>query len=138
MSNNNNNYNSLIPLLEKHKDEICKIIFEAKVVGTTFRPDANNILKYLYTVDSKNIILKFEREPENKYDKNAVKVIVGLTGSNKEHFIGYIGKNLSDFFTHIIDLGEYVISVEDIKIVGGDNIGVANYGLWFSYRIKRR
>jgi hypothetical protein len=129
--------NSLIPILDKHGVNIHKVLFETKVAGVTFRPDGQKILEYLSKADSKEITLKFEREPDNLYDRNAVKVIVGMTWSKKEHFIGYIGRNISDFFTYIIETDLYDIRVGNIKIIGGDKISIknANYGLKFEYRV---
>jgi hypothetical protein len=44
-----------------------------------------------------NIWLEFEREPNNSYDKNAIKLIGCSKGflSNKRYFLGYVPKEIS-------------------------------------------
>ena len=127
---------SLLSVLDTFKDNIHMMSFNTKVVGTTFRPNGQNILKYLArNVKSYDIVLEFEREPDNQYDPNAVKVIVGIKSSVKKHHIGYIPKDISDFFAHVIDCGRYDITVDKVTLVGGIS-GFDNYGMEFDYRVS--
>ena len=129
--------NSLFPVLDRHGENIWKVLFSTKVAGVTFRSNAQKILEYLYKADPKEITLKFEREPDNQYDQNAVKVIVGMSWSKKTHFIGYIPRDISAFFSYLMDSGYYDIKVESTQIIGGKDIGIkdANYGIKFDYRV---
>lgn len=125
---------SLLSLFDFYGKDISKIDFETKVVGTTFRENGQSILKYLSEVNPKIIVLEFEREIDNKYDRNAVKVIVGILTSSKRYHIGYIPRQITDFWSYVLDRGDYRVSVKDVSIYGG-SVRMENYGIKFLYNI---
>lgn len=106
--------------------------FETRVAGTTFRDNAQNILRFLSTnVSPDDIVIDLEREPDNPYDPNAIKVILSVTWSKKRYHIGYIPKNLAAFFVEMMSKGIEIRVLRAI-VVGGFEES-ANYGLRLIY-----
>ena len=84
--------------LKIHGDNIGNVVFHTNVAGTTFVKDSDKILEFLkFKVSEKDIRIKLEREPDNQYDSNAVRVEVSVVGAKKFFKIGYIPKALSTF-----------------------------------------
>lgn len=70
-----------------------------KVVGVTFdNPDGTNRQKILSMLDTNSLVM-LEREPDNKFDKNAVKVMT-MFGQ-----VGYIGKDYASILAEMMDTG---------------------------------
>lgn len=108
--------------------------YSANVVGTTFR-NVGNVLMYLrHRVSDRDIILYAVREKDNAFDRNAIKIIVTVKGSNKKYHIGYFSKDIAKVLAPMLDTGRYDISFENIHTVGGD-IGRENVGIYFSFSI---
>ena len=63
-----------------------------QVSGTRYR--LRDIIQF---AKKDNIWLEFEREPDNKYDKNAIKLIGCSKGflANRKYFLGYVPKEIS-------------------------------------------
>lgn len=77
---------------EKPKERKHRIVFP--VAGVTFENRQEKIEKLANIFNSgKRMEVEFEPEPENSYDKNAVKVLV-LNNGNKE-FVGYVPQTLN-------------------------------------------
>lgn len=73
---------------------------DLKVVGVTFKNDdgssrEDKIIEISQHKDT--VIIQLEREPQNKYDPNAIKVLA----DGKQ--IGYIGKDYSSILTPMMD-----------------------------------
>ena len=71
-----------------------------KVVGVTFTNEDTGIprQKILSQLDNSSAVF-LEREPNNKFDKNAVKVMT-LIGQ-----VGYIGKDYASILSEMMDAG---------------------------------
>ena len=69
--------------------------------------------------------LKFVREPENKYDRNAIAVYTDLDG-DRQYQIGYLSQDLAQRFAPLIDAGKIVLSCDDVTKTGEEDqtIGV--------------
>jgi hypothetical protein len=113
-----------------------KIEFYTKVVGTTFIQNGQNILKYLSTVNFKDIILFYEREPDNPHDECAVKVIVGVKWSAKTYFIGYVSKDYSELVSNVLKSEFFGLDTYDIRILGDKD--TRYYGMSFRFRLYKR
>jgi hypothetical protein len=95
----------------------------SKVHGTTFN-GRQALLKRLLQYDSKSIILFFEREPENEYDSNAIKIIAQVK-SKGTAVIGYVSRIIAKQIAPLIDLGYIPIVIfEGVTGVSGTgNLG---------------
>ncbi len=88
--------NPLADLIKPLKTEI--LLFESYVAGTSYIED-QDIFKALRKGDT--LILR--REPENRFDGNAILV---LDGQNRK--LGYIPERDNIVFTRLMDAGKYL------------------------------
>ncbi len=56
--------------------------------------------------------MKLEREPDNRYDKNAIKV---LAGSTEEYHIGYVPRDKAEIIAPMLDRGFKSVIISDIE-----------------------
>ena len=77
----------------------------SKVVGNTFAPNGQELLSQLKAGDQ----LLWEREPQNKFDKNAIKLF-----NNAKMKIGYIPKDLAKDLSEVLDNGK--VKAMEIKV----------------------
>lgn len=85
---------------------------ELKVVGVTFKNDDGSSRKDLIFNMCDQSPIMLEREPNNKYDPNAIKVI---TDGGQ---IGYIGKDYSAILAEYMDAGRQFTAKVKPKCVG--------------------
>lgn len=87
---------------------------DLKVVGVTFTNEDTkekraDIIRELMNKDKSEITVKLEREADNKYDTNAIKVMAD------EKQIGYIGKEYASILAPLMDeYEEFSATVKDI------------------------
>lgn len=80
---------------------------DLKVVGVTFRNDDGSSRKDIILNMTQESPVSLEREPDNKHDVNAIKVI---TDGGQ---IGYIGKDYSAILAPYMDQGrQFIASVK--------------------------
>ncbi len=101
---------------------------KTRVVGVTFEgrqgtiADINEMLDRLIAV----------REPENKYDSNAIAIHVKkFDGSTKS--LGYINRGLAAQLSPMLDAGKELL-VTDYYVTGNKNKG-NNLGVLFEYEL---
>ena len=58
------------------------------------------------------------REPENPFDKNAIKIVIHLRSINRKTVIGYVPRGLAAGLAAVIDAGIQA-KVELLQILGG-------------------
>ncbi len=80
-----------------------KVSRNVSITGSTFYQNATAIIKQLQHQYGLPLILK--REPENKYDKNAVGVYFG------QRQLGYIPRGIAAELAPLIDAGTVVAAV---------------------------
>ena len=122
--------------------------FKFEVAGTFLGGRQANILKYFSKkIENKELILfenlkdseikskkyldeeiyeipqKFEKEPENEYDKNAIRVMIKGMGT-----VGYVPKNINISFAKILENND--IKEITATICGGE------YKLWNGKKLK--
>lgn len=68
-------------------------------------------------------LIKFVKEPNNEYDKNAIKVMIKGMGT-----VGYVPKNINVFFAKMLENNE--IKEVTATICGGE------YKLWNGKKLK--
>jgi hypothetical protein len=110
-----------------------RVSFETKVAGTTFTENGQSLLHYIAnTVGVASVLIDLVREPDNEFDKNAIKVILYVDWSTKRYHVGYIPKKLAELLAPLMDNGMNV-KVERVRITGGQELG--NYGLVLIYEL---
>ena len=111
-------YDNIIAMekeLERRQKKMKIQNVDLKVVGVTFKNEDTgekraDIIKELMDRDPASIPIKLEREPDNKYDMNAVKVYA----DNRQ--IGYIGKEYAQIIAPLMD--EYEEFDAKVKGIG--------------------
>lgn len=108
-----------------------KILFEFNVAGVTFTENGQRLLKYIstYVRDEDDVQIKLEREEDNKFDPNAIKILIKLTWTKKYHHIGYVPKELAKIFVKLLKYGVKIKPIR-YRIVGGAD---RNYGMVIVY-----
>lgn len=108
-------------ILKMHEDHIDEVGFSSRVTGSTFYPHAQEILRLLKKVPPKNIILRFEREPDNEFDPNAVAIYVSIKNAHNEYKIGHFPKEGAPLISYVLlHNKEYQIVIRSISLSGGD------------------
>lgn len=102
-----------------------KLSMRIRAIGTT----AGNIQERLafmkqFPVDTMQAELV--REPENRFDKNAIKIVIHLRSINRKTVIGYVPRGLAAGLAAVIDAGIQA-KVELLQILGGYSYK-ENYG----------
>ena len=127
--------------LSRYKN-IESVRFQAAVAGTTFVKTNEKVLPFLrFRTNPKDIILMFEREKDNPYDKNAVVVKVTVRKDNgklsdKVYKVGYVEKGKAPVIAEVLDNPKkYKMEVTEVLLFGGEN-EKKNIGIRFSFTIK--
>ena len=82
-----------------------------RLSGATFGNCQHNIRNYM----RRNVHYTLQRDPENKFDKNAIRVLAG----GKE--IGWIPKDKAEWLAPMIDAGEDIRCQFCFKIINDKN-----------------
>ena len=87
------------------------------------------------SVNPKDILLRFEREPDNEFDCNAVIVYISIVGKKNYIRVGYVSRDLSEFFSYVLLNSDiYDLCVYDIVLLGGTK-DKPNVGLFFRFNV---
>lgn len=100
-------------LKRRRKEEMKIKNVDLKVVGVTFKNEdtgekRSDIIRELMAKSPEEIAIKLEREPDNRFDMNAVKVLAD------GRQIGYIGKEYASIIAPLLDEYEEF----DVKVKG--------------------
>jgi hypothetical protein len=114
--------------------------FQTKVAGVTHGRRQSHLKKLVKIEDSFSYPeISLIREPNNKHDKNAIKVLLHeyneKTDEEKEIHIGYIAAHVAASLAKDIDNGHKVTAYID-EIIGGYEEDMS-YGLLITVDIKR-
>lgn len=93
--------------------------FSAALMGVNFRPaEVREFVKDSETFESYPLTL--EREPDNQYDANAIRVIadVGYPEHRDTQFVGFVAKEVAEELAPLLDSGYAVDSVRVITWLG--------------------
>lgn len=101
-----------------------------KVVGVSF-DGRQKVLSRLLHYSKTQILIYLEREPDNVYDSNAIKVMAEVFSKGKAA-IGYLNSQLAKALAPIMDSGSELV-VYNFEITGGDH--GKSYGCNISYFI---
>ena len=94
-----------------------KLSMRIRATGTT----AGNIqerLGFMKQFPINTMQAELVREPENPFDKNAIKIVIHLRSINRKTVIGYVPRGLAAGLAAVIDAGIQA-KVELLQILGG-------------------
>ena len=94
-----------------------KMSMTVRAAGTTFE-NRQQCLEFLKQFQSKDLSVTLEREADNRYDSNAIKIVAHMRPLSKKTVIGYVTKGLSKELAKVIDTG-IQIKATLIQIIGG-------------------
>ena len=96
--------------------------FQFRVAGVKFegRQDILSDLYYKGSMRGNPIVAALEREKNNKYDSNAIKVMAGIIGEGISWHIGYVPRELAAKLAPRIDKGE-IPDVVGVRIVEAED-----------------
>lgn len=84
-----------------------KLTMTVRAAGTTFE-NRQERLQFLQQFKPDDLTVTLEREPENRFDKNAIRVVVHILPISRKTVIGYIPKGLAGELAKVIDTGVQV------------------------------
>lgn len=95
----------------------AKCSMTIRAAGTTFG-NRQQCLEFLKQFKPEDLSVTLEREPDNKFDNNAIKIVVHIEPISKKTVIGYIPKDFARELAKVIDRG-IQIKASLIQIIGG-------------------
>ena len=94
-----------------------KLSMTIRAAGTTFENRQERI-QFIQQFKPEDLSVTLEREPNNIYDTNAIKIVIHILSIAKKAVIGYIPKGLAGDLAKVIDAG-IQIKASLIQIIGG-------------------
>lgn len=94
-----------------------KLSITVKAVGTTFENRQERI-QFIQKFKPEDLSVTLEREPNNIYDSNAIKIVIHILSIAKKTVIGYVPKGLAGELAKVIDSG-IQIKARLESIIGG-------------------
>ncbi|MFG6369558.1 MAG: HIRAN domain-containing protein [Lachnospiraceae bacterium] len=94
-----------------------KMTMTVRAVGTTF-DNRQERLQFLKQFKLEDLTVTLEREANNQYDKNAIKIIVHILQIKRRTVIGYVPANLARELSKVLDMGIQV-KASLMQIIGG-------------------
>ena len=88
-----------------------------RAAGTTFG-NRQERLSFLKQFNPGDLSVTLEREPENKYDNNAIQIVVHIHSLSRRTVIGYVPKELAQELAKVIDMGIQV-KASLMQVIGG-------------------
>ena len=94
-----------------------KLSMTVRVTGTTFE-NRQERLAFLQQFKAEDLSVTLEREHENQYGSNAIKVVIHIKPIKRRTVIGYVPKGLARELAKVIDTGVQVKAYL-MQIIGG-------------------
>ena len=94
-----------------------KNTIKVRAAGTTFE-NRQERLQFLRQFHPNDLTVTLEREPDNEFDSNAIKIVVHIKPISRRTVIGYVPKGLAKELSKVIDLG-IPIKASLLQIIGG-------------------
>lgn len=94
-----------------------KLSMTVRAVGTTFE-NRQERLAFLQQFRPEDLTVTLEREKENKFDCNAIQIVVHIKPIRRRTVIGYVPKTLARELSKVIDMGIQVKATL-MQIIGG-------------------
>lgn len=103
-----------------------------RVAGTTFG-NIQERLGFMKQFPVETMQAELVRDPENRFDRNAIQIIVHLRSINRKTVIGYVPRGLATGLAAVMDAGIQV-KAELLQILGGYSYK-ESYGCLLDIRI---
>lgn len=94
-----------------------KLTMTIRAAGTTFE-NRQERLDFLRQFKPEDLTVTLEREPENRFDRNAIRIVVHILPISRRTVIGYVPKGLARELSRVLDMGVKV-RASLMKIIGG-------------------
>ena len=94
-----------------------KLTMTVQAAGTTFE-NRQERLAFLQQFRPEDLTVTLEREKENKFDCNAIQIVVHIKPISRRTIIGYIPKGLARELSKVLDMGIQVKATL-MQIIGG-------------------
>ena len=94
-----------------------KLTMTVRAAGTTFE-NRQERLQFLQQFKPEDLTVTLEREKENKFDNNAIQIVVHIKSISRRTIIGYVPRGLAKELSKVLDMGIQVKATL-IQIIGG-------------------
>ena len=94
-----------------------KLSMTIRAAGTSFE-NRQERLSFLRQFSPEDLSVTLEREPDNRYDQNAICIVVHIRSIRRRTVIGYVPKELARELAKVIDMGIQVKAFL-MQIIGG-------------------
>ena len=94
-----------------------KFSMTIRVAGTTFE-NRQERLKFLHQFKQEDLAVTLEREKDNKFDSNAIQIVVHIKPISRKTVIGYVPKKFAREFAKVMDMGIQMKAVLK-QMIGG-------------------
>ena len=94
-----------------------KLSMTVRAAGTTFE-NRQERLQFLQQFRPEDLTVTLEREKDNKFDSNAIQIVVHIKPISRRTIIGYIPKGLARELSKVLDMGIQVKATL-MQIIGG-------------------
>ena len=94
-----------------------KLTMTIRAAGTTFE-NRQERLNFLRQFKPEELTVTLEREPENRFDRNAIRIVVHILPISRRTVVGYVPKGLARELSRALDMGVQV-KASLMKIIGG-------------------
>lgn len=94
-----------------------KLTMTIRAAGTTFE-NRQERLNFLRQFKPEELTVTLEREPENRFDRNAIRIVVHILPISRRTVVGYVPKGLARELSRVLDMGVQV-KASLMKIIGG-------------------
>ena len=94
-----------------------KLTMTIRAAGTTFE-NRQERLQFLKQFQPEDLNITLEREPENKFDSNAIQIVVHIKPISRKTVIGYVPRGLAKELAKVMDAGIHA-AASLVQIIGG-------------------
>lgn len=94
-----------------------KLTIKVRAAGVTAE-NRQERLEFLKKFRPEDLSVTLEREPENRYDSNAIQIVVHIHPISRRTVIGYVPRALAESLAKVIDMGIHV-KASLMGIIGG-------------------
>ena len=94
-----------------------KLTMKVRAAGVTAE-NRQERLEFLKKFRPEDLSVTLEREPDNRYDSNAIQIVVHIRPIHRRTVIGYVPRVLAESLAKVIDMGIHV-KASLMGIIGG-------------------
>ena len=94
-----------------------KLTMTIRAAGTTFENRQERI-QFLKQFQPEDLSITLEREPGNKFDSNAIQIVVHIKPISRKTVIGYVPRGLAKELAKVMDAGIHA-AASLVQIIGG-------------------